>query len=298
MSNHGRRTGSSTRSGLSQLSSTQLGKRIADLTREGRSLEAQAAAAPQLTPAIQRALDALDDGTKAALSASDAAQAYRSWVEARQHEIEIAEAAVRSSEPAAARQFLFTMLNWWFLLPIGFLIASGFRSPINEYLGLGFPYTTFIIYTILVVLIVPERWERSLVALHQRYDETQSALDALKTTYSLRDRVASNIKRVDPYLKTLKKRDDAQTRLKQIESERADCESILAKRKDRSRTQIPTEIKQAVFIRDDGRCQKCGSSKNIHYDHIIPYSKGGADNIENLQILCAVCNLSKGSRIE
>lgn len=61
---------------------------------------------------------------------------------------------------------------------------------------------------------------------------------------------------------------------------------------------IPTKVKRAVWERDGGMCVICGSSEQLHFDHIIPYSKGGADTLENLQILCVTCNLKKGARIE
>jgi hypothetical protein len=61
---------------------------------------------------------------------------------------------------------------------------------------------------------------------------------------------------------------------------------------------IPTEVKQAVWSRDSGRCVKCGRSENLHYDHIIPFVKGGANSIENIQVMCAPCNFRKSDRIE
>ena len=61
---------------------------------------------------------------------------------------------------------------------------------------------------------------------------------------------------------------------------------------------IPSSVKQAVFIRDDGKCVECGSSDNLHFDHILPYSKGGTSySIENVQLLCARHNLSKSAKI-
>jgi len=62
---------------------------------------------------------------------------------------------------------------------------------------------------------------------------------------------------------------------------------------------IPASVKLAVWKRDHGRCVKCGSQDNIHFDHIIPYSKGGSSLVvENIQILCARHNLAKRARIE
>jgi len=57
-------------------------------------------------------------------------------------------------------------------------------------------------------------------------------------------------------------------------------------------------IKQSVFIRDGGKCVECGASDNPHFDHILPYSKGGTSySVENVQILCARNNLSKSAKI-
>lgn len=47
-----------------------------------------------------------------------------------------------------------------------------------------------------------------------------------------------------------------------------------------------------------GRCAvcKCDCRDNYHVDHIYPISKGGDSSAENLQILCATCNISKGAK--
>jgi len=42
----------------------------------------------------------------------------------------------------------------------------------------------------------------------------------------------------------------------------------------RSRS-IPQGVKIAVATRDGGACRQCGSSYELQYDHIIPYSRGG-----------------------
>ena len=43
-------------------------------------------------------------------------------------------------------------------------------------------------------------------------------------------------------------------------------------------------------------CAKCGSTQNITVDHIKPVSKGGGNEIDNLQFLCWPCNHRKGNR--
>ena len=62
---------------------------------------------------------------------------------------------------------------------------------------------------------------------------------------------------------------------------------------------IPSSVKVEVWKRDRARCVKCGKTDNLHFDHIIPYSKGGSSLVaENIQILCARHNLEKLAKIE
>ena len=37
-------------------------------------------------------------------------------------------------------------------------------------------------------------------------------------------------------------------------------------------------------------CQKCGRTIDLEVHHIIPRSKGGTDDLENLQVLCGICH--------
>jgi 5-methylcytosine-specific restriction endonuclease McrA len=62
---------------------------------------------------------------------------------------------------------------------------------------------------------------------------------------------------------------------------------------------IPTSVKFEVWKRDRGRCVKYGSTDNLHFDHDIPYSRGGSSLVAaNIQLLCARHNLAKRDRIE
>ena len=61
---------------------------------------------------------------------------------------------------------------------------------------------------------------------------------------------------------------------------------------------IPTAIKIKVWARDGGRCTKCGAKDDLHFDHIIPFSKGGSSlTDQNIQLLCAHHNLEKSAQI-
>lgn len=67
---------------------------------------------------------------------------------------------------------------------------------------------------------------------------------------------------------------------------------------ERSRI-IPTSVKLEVWSRDGGKCVTCGATDELHFDHILPFSKGGTSlKAENVQLLCARHNLSKSAKIQ
>jgi len=61
---------------------------------------------------------------------------------------------------------------------------------------------------------------------------------------------------------------------------------------------IPSAVKKEVWVRDGGKCVLCGADDEIHYDHELPFSRGGSSTVDNVRILCARHNLEKGARIE
>lgn len=66
-----------------------------------------------------------------------------------------------------------------------------------------------------------------------------------------------------------------------------------------ARETIPLKLRFKILKRDNYTCVKCGQSpaKNnaveLEIDHITPVSKGGTNDIENLQTLCRNCNQGK-----
>ena len=52
-----------------------------------------------------------------------------------------------------------------------------------------------------------------------------------------------------------------------------------------------------VFLRDKFTCQYCGSKKDLTFDHLLPKSKGGKTDWENVVTACSICNVKKGGRL-
>lgn len=67
---------------------------------------------------------------------------------------------------------------------------------------------------------------------------------------------------------------------------------------------INLRLRFLVLQRDHFKCCKCGASPakdasvELHIDHIIPWSKGGETEINNLQTLCSKCNIGKSNFME
>ncbi len=56
--------------------------------------------------------------------------------------------------------------------------------------------------------------------------------------------------------------------------------------------------KKNILIRDDHTCQYCGAhgDRMMTVDHVVPRSKGGASDWENLVCACMRCNNRKNNR--
>ena len=68
------------------------------------------------------------------------------------------------------------------------------------------------------------------------------------------------------------------------------------------REHLTRDEKRSLLIKSNNRCAHCGipltsSSPDTTTEHIIPLSKGGTNDIENLAILCKNCNAAKNDLI-
>lgn len=63
------------------------------------------------------------------------------------------------------------------------------------------------------------------------------------------------------------------------------------------RSPISSEMRTYVLQRDGFRCVYCGSApRQFHLDHVMPRSRGGTDDANNLVASCPNCNLRKGAK--
>jgi HNH endonuclease len=63
------------------------------------------------------------------------------------------------------------------------------------------------------------------------------------------------------------------------------------------RDTVTSEVRIAVWRRDQGKCVRCHSRERLEYDHIIPVSKGGSNTERNIELLCEACNRAKSDAI-
>ena len=64
---------------------------------------------------------------------------------------------------------------------------------------------------------------------------------------------------------------------------------------------IPRPVQFRVLKRENQICSDCGKSvqdDDIHFDHIIPHSKGGSSDEHNIRLLCSACNIRRSDRYE
>jgi hypothetical protein len=87
-----------------------------------------------------------------------------------------------------------------------------------------------------------------------------------------------------------RRRDGRMERLRRIRAREVQLEAA-------RRERIPEDVRNFVWLRDEGRCVRCGAEEDLQLDHVIPYARGGGNGAENIQILCGSCNREKADSI-
>ena len=68
------------------------------------------------------------------------------------------------------------------------------------------------------------------------------------------------------------------------------------------RAKMSESLRYDILKRDNYKCQICGASAKdgakLQVDHIIPVSKGGKTEPNNLQTLCSRCNVGKSNKLD
>lgn len=53
----------------------------------------------------------------------------------------------------------------------------------------------------------------------------------------------------------------------------------------------------ALVVANNNECANCHEDRPLTRDHIVPLSRGGTNDISNIQPLCGSCNSSKGAKL-
>lgn len=76
--------------------------------------------------------------------------------------------------------------------------------------------------------------------------------------------------------------------------------SVISLKEYVSPARRPAFTRFNVFLRDRFNCQYCGQkfpTNELTFDHVIPRSRGGRTEWENIVTACTSCNLKKGNRM-
>ena len=73
--------------------------------------------------------------------------------------------------------------------------------------------------------------------------------------------------------------------------------SVIALKSFIKPSENPNFTRFNVFLRDKFSCQYCASKNELTFDHLLPRSKGGKTDWDNVVTACSACNVKKGGRL-
>jgi hypothetical protein len=71
-----------------------------------------------------------------------------------------------------------------------------------------------------------------------------------------------------------------------------------------SERHVPASVRREVWRRDGGRCtftsdegHRCGTTRGLQYDHVVPVARGGESSVDNVRLLCRAHNQYEADRV-
>ncbi|GEM_PF-772574 len=123
--------------------------------------------------------------------------------------------------------------------------------------------------------------------------ETLAKIEQVKSLYAKKNRSGESLdldKVLDIMAQAALEKYEERIAPKQ-EARKIKSENLKTKRKGRY---ISKQTKYIVYKKASGKCELCGSIKNLQYDHSVPHAKGGGNEQSNIRLLCSNCNLRQG----
>jgi hypothetical protein len=127
------------------------------------------------------------------------------------------------------------------------------------------------------------------------YDEIKQPLSKYSTAPYAK-RFGSWLKALEAFVEFINNDDEQKPEIEENISDKIQNTEIEFKHK--TKRQPSERLKVQVLMRDGNKCRLCGiilTGDNIHFDHILAWSKGGETTLENIQVLCEAHNLAKGN---
>ena len=139
--------------------------------------------------------------------------------------------------------------------------------------------------------------ERRVVVQFTAREEVMARLERVRSLASHRLRGNASMEDViDLLAAEFIERHDPKARLERREAKNPGTRVQTPVKHTRPR-QIPTRVRDQVFVRDKQQCtyvspsgKRCASTHVLQIDHIDPVARGGANTIDNLRVLCAYHN--------
>lgn len=141
--------------------------------------------------------------------------------------------------------------------------------------------------------------EKLLILLKEQY-----TLEDLERKYS-KQKYKNDDEAPDIYIRGVRYRTDGVFILIKVQVEIEELRALYNQSQINSqheRNKMTPKLRKYIKERDNYTCQCCGRHMpdgcGLHIDHIVPISKGGKTEPDNLQVLCSICNLKKSNKME